>query len=195
MKHIYVRKGRDNMCHIVVISGHPNLQESIANKSILQNLGQALDRIDIAYLDTLYPDYQIDEKVEQDRLKKADIIVLQYPLFWYGMPALLSRYVEQTFLHGFSHGSNGDKLHGKKLIVSFTSGAKEEVYDGRNQYRIDEFLPSIQATCKLCGLEFAGYVYTGGVSYQEHQDPLKCEAIEQKAKVHADKIVALIHTL
>ena len=183
------------MSNIVLISGHPNLDDSIANQWIMKELQHKIEDVEIVRLDMLYPNYEINVLKEQERLVTADIIIIQYPLFWYSMPSLLVRYFEQILSHGFSHGSRGDKLQNKILIASFTSGAKEEVYDGMNQYRIDEFLAPIQATCKLCGMHFGGYVYTGGVSYHDHHDDEKCLLIQNKAKKHADKLIALLESI
>lgn len=183
------------MSKVVLISGHPNLDDSIANQWIVKNLQTQIEDIEVVRLDMLYPNYEMDVLKEQERLVNADVIILQYPLFWYGMPSLLMRYFEQILSHGFSHGTHGDKLRGKMLIASFTSGAKEEVYDGIHQYRIDEFLAPIQATCTLCGIEFKGYIYTGGVSYHDHYDEEKCKKIKEKALFHAEKVVALLETI
>ena len=105
--------------------------------------------------------------------------------------------MEETFKHGFSHGSNGNKLKGKKLVLSFTTGAPASMYshDGAMGYTIDDFLPCFKATCNLCQMEFAGYVYTGGVSYANRTTP---ELIEQQNKVsveHAKRLIELIRSL
>lgn len=152
------------MKNTLVISGHTDLSASVANKTILETIAQRLPQAEIVRLDSLYPDFKIDAQAEQQRLLKADVIVLQFPVFWYSAPSLLERWMEETFRHGFSHGSTGDKLKGKKLVLSFTTGAPAEMYshEGPMGYTIDEFLPCYKATCKLCGMEFAGYVFTGG---------------------------------
>ena len=90
------------MKKILIVSGHPDLNDSFANKTILEETKHLLPKAEFAYLDKLYPDFHIDVKAEQERLLRADIIVLQYPLFWYSAPSLLHRWVEQTFTHGFS---------------------------------------------------------------------------------------------
>ncbi|WP_462111181.1 NAD(P)H-dependent oxidoreductase [Campylobacter concisus] len=79
-------------------------------------------------LSELYKNYVIDVKAEQEKLVKADVIVLVYPFFWYGVPSLLQKWLEDVLVHGFFHGNKGDKLRGKKLVLSFTSGAPEELY-------------------------------------------------------------------
>lgn len=185
------------MKHVLVISGHTNLKESVANKTILETLEKKLPDAEIVKLDELYPDYQIDVKAEQEKLLRADIIVLQFPVFWYSAPSILERWMEETFKHGFSHGSTGDKLKGKKLVLSFTTGAPEAMYsrDGAMGYDIDDFLPCFKATCRLTQMDYAGYVFTGGVSYGNRTTP---ELIEQQKKVsveHADRLIKLLETL
>ena len=105
------------MQNILVVSGHTDLNNSVANKAILERLENKLPQAEFVYLDKLYSDFQIDVEAEQEKLLNADIIVLQFPIFWYAMPSLLSRWLEETFQHGFSHGSTGDKLKGKKLML------------------------------------------------------------------------------
>ena len=173
------------MNNILIVSGHTNLNDSVANKKILEELSKKIPNAEIDYLSKLYPDYKINIEEEQNKLMKADIIVLQYPLFWYSMPSLLEKWMEEVFKHGFSHGSAGDKLKGKKVIVSLTTGAPEEAYNN-----IDEFLNPIKASCKLCQMEYIGSVVTYGVSYQLRNE--KGKEIEDKAINHADRLIEMI---
>lgn len=173
------------MKNILIVSGHTNLNNSVANKKILEELSKKLPNAEIDYLSKLYPDYKINVEEEQKKLMKADIIVLQYPLFWYSMPSLLEKWMEEVFKHGFSHGSAGDKLKGKKIIVSLTTGAPEEAYNN-----IDEFLNPIKASCKLCQMKYVGSVVTYGVSYQLRNE--KGKEIEDKAINHADRLIEMI---
>ena len=115
------------MSEILVVSGHTDLENSFANKIILGELKKHLPEAKFDILSELYKNYAIDVKAEQEKLVKADVIVLVYPFFWYGVPSLLQKWFEDVLVHGFSHGSKGDKLHGKKLVLSFTSGAPEEL--------------------------------------------------------------------
>lgn len=185
------------MKKVLVISGHTDLNDSVANKTILEELTKKIPEAEYVYLDKLYPDYKIDVKTEQEKLIRADVIVLQFPIFWYAMPSLLSRWLEQTFQRGFSHGPTGDKLKDKKLVASFTTGAQEFMYsyEGKQHYPIEDFLPPIKATCNLCSMEFAGFVYTGGVSYHDRNDAEKLAKMKEKAVIHADRVVELVKKL
>lgn len=180
------------MKNILVVSGHTNLNNSVVNKKILNELQRLLPNANFDLLDKLYPDYKIDVISEQKKLVNADIIVLQFPVFWYGIPSLLQKWLEDVFTYGFSHGDGGNKLNGKKVIISYTTGAKEEVYqkDGLVGYEINEFLISLKATCNMCGMNMIGDVYTGGVSYQMRID--KEKEMLKKAKAHANKVYEII---
>lgn len=176
------------MKNILIVSGHTDLNNSVANKKILEELNKYLPNAEIDYLSELYQDYRINVEIEQDKLLKADIIVLQYPLFWYSMPSLLEKWMEEVFKHGFSHGSTGDKLKDKKVIVSLTTGAPKEAYNDINDY-----LNPIKATCKLCQMEYIGSIETYGVSYQLRNE--KEKEIEEKAINHAKNLMTMISNI
>lgn len=185
------------MKNILVISGHTNLNDSYANKTILEELTRTLPEAEYVYLDRLYPDFRVDAETEQQRLVRADIIVFQFPLFWYSAPSILNRYVEEVFKHGFSHGSTGDKLMGKQLVLSFTSGAPESMYQkgGLQNYPIEDFLPPFKQTTNLCRLKWEGFVYTGGMSYANRNDESMLEMMYQKAVDHANRLVEKLKSL
>lgn len=67
------------MNNVLIISGHTDLATSVANKTILETLARRLPEAEIVKLDELYPDFKINVEAEQQRLLRADIIVLQYP--------------------------------------------------------------------------------------------------------------------
>ena len=185
------------MKKVLIVSGHSDLNQSFANKIILDELQKRLPEAEFDLLDREYPDFKIDVAKEQARLVASDIIVLQFPIFWYSMPSLLKKWFEDVFLHGFSHGSTGNKLHGKKLLLSFTTGAPEEMYveGGIQGYSIEAFLPPIQQTAALTGLEWAGFIYTGGVSYTARQDEAKLAEMREKSLAHAARVAAEIEKL
>ena len=181
------------MKNILIISGHTDLNDSVANKTILEELENKLPDAKISYLDKLYPDFKIGVKAEQEKLLKADIIVLQYPVFWYSMPSLLEHYMEKVFEYGFSHGTDDMKLKGKRLVVSLTTGAKEEMYTKDNMGEIDSFLNPIKATCKLCEMDYLGHIYTGGVSFAFRNEPGKIEQMKLISKDHANRLIKLLN--
>lgn len=174
------------MKNILIVSGHTDLNDSAANKRILEILAEKLPESRQVHLDRLYPDFVINAAAEQEKLLWADVIVLQFPVFWFSAPSILHRWMEQTFLHGFSHGSTGDKLRGKKLVISYTTGAPAEAMNW------DEFFLSFKAAAQFTGMEYCGSVSTGSVSYDMRSDAALLAEINRKAAEHAERLVALL---
>lgn len=80
--------------NVLIINGHPTMETSNANKAILEDVKRLLPEVEISELQALYPNYQFDIAAEQAKLVKADVIVWQFPLNWYSLPALLKKWVE-----------------------------------------------------------------------------------------------------
>lgn len=184
---------------VLVISGHPNLEHSQANRTILGDLVSDTGiTVETRYLDRLYPTFNIDVAAEQAALVAADIIVWQFPFHWYALPALLKKWLDDVMVFGFAHGVGGDKLHGKQLILSFTTGAPDAAYaEGRPMnYPVEAFLPALRQTATLCGLDLqeplwsAGMMYIPGVSSDADR-----ANIEARAHNHADRLIALYRAL
>ncbi|MCR5078190.1 MAG: NAD(P)H-dependent oxidoreductase [Prevotella sp.] len=182
------------MKNVLIVSGHTDLNDSVANKLVLDELRAALPEAEFSVLSELYPDFNVDVKTEQEKLVKADVIVWQFPVFWYSMPSLLRRWIEQVIVHGFAYGSTGHALEGKKLIPSFTTGAPAEAYSHEAVgYTIDEILLSqIKATADLCKLDLQDYVYTGSVSYAMRSDAKLLVDIKRLSKEHAARLIEAI---
>lgn len=184
------------MSNVVVISGHPNLDESWTNKVILQQLEHHIDSIDIRRLDALYPDYHIDIAAEQHALLDADIIVLQYPYYWYSVPALLKKWIDDVFAFNFAYGPQGDKLKNKHFILSFTVGGPEESYTplGYNHFSIEELARPLQQTCYLAGMVFHKPIYTHRMVYIPGVYNTQGD-VEERALDHASRLIHKISQL
>ena len=182
------------MKNVLIVSGHPELRDnSFANKIIMEDLAKLLPDAVIDDLSALYPDYKIDVAAEQAKLVAADIIVLQFPIFWYSMPSLLAKWMEDVFVRGFSHGSQGKALVGKKLLLSFTTGAPESAYDAA--FPVDALTGRFVQTAGLTGMIYEGYVYTGGVSYADRTDPTRAAAMTEVSHAHAKRLLEKITSL
>ncbi|WP_448622222.1 NAD(P)H-dependent oxidoreductase [Dickeya fangzhongdai] len=183
------------MQNILIISGHPNLKESVGNVVILDEVAQALPDVEIRCLDTLYPDYNIDVAAEQEALLKADVIVWQFPFSWYSLPGIMKLWLDRVFVHGFAHGSTA-KLGGKKLILSFTTGAPQALYssEGLFGHAIEDYLTQFETTAVLCNLDMQEPVYTCGISYAD-RDEAKIAQQQTMAKEHASRLIAILKAL
>ncbi|GKV86654.1 NAD(P)H-dependent oxidoreductase [Pectobacterium atrosepticum] len=180
------------MQNVLIISGHPNLNESIGNATILLEVAKALPDAEIRFLDALYPDYQINVVQEQEALLNADVIVWQFPFSWYSVPGLMKLWIDQVFVHGFAHGSTA-RLGGKKLIISFTAGAPESLYsaEGLFGHDIQQYMTQFETTAAMCNLDLQGKVYTLGISYAG-RDEAKTREQKIMAKDHATRLITAI---
>ncbi|WIV58525.1 NAD(P)H-dependent oxidoreductase [Amycolatopsis nalaikhensis] len=76
-----------------------------------------------------------DIVAEQEKLDWADAVVVQFPLWWYGMPAILKGWFDRVFVKGYGYGVRGEdgrtlrygegRLAGKRAVVVLTAGARE----------------------------------------------------------------------
>lgn len=180
----------------LVILAHPTLENSIANKSIIDTLHAQRSDIEVRHLDALYPSFNIDIAREQEALKQADIIVLQFPLFWYSVPAILKHWMDTVLSWGFAYGTNGDKLKGKFLIVSTTVGGAKEAYTphGYNHFSMEQLLRPIEQTAYLTQMHYQQPVYTHRNFYAEGIWNSKSE-VRNTAKMHSQMLLERIENL
>lgn len=183
------------MRNILVISGHPDLNASVGNAAILEEVARILPDVEIRCLDEHYPDNNIDVAAEQEALLKADVIVWQFPFSWYSLPGIMKLWLDKVFVHGFAHGS-GAKLGGKKLLLSFTAGAPRALYSSGGFFRhsIDDYLVQFETAAALCNLDMQEPVYTCGMSYAD-RDEAKIMQQKAMAKEHASRLIAALRTL
>lgn len=155
------------MSNVLVISGHPDLDQSNTNTVILEQLTRSLNHVSLRRLDTLYPNYRIDVAAEQQALLDADIIVLQFPFYWYSVPALLKKWIDDVLAYDFAYGSRGDKLKGKDFLLSFTIGGPEESYKplGYNHFSIEQLLRPLEQTAYLAGMTYHPPIYSHGMVF------------------------------
>ncbi|AKG71561.1 TPA: NAD(P)H-dependent oxidoreductase [Serratia fonticola] len=84
-----------------------------------------------------------DIALEQEKLLWADTVILQFPLWWFSMPAILKGWVERVYAYGFAYGVGehsdthwGDRygegtLAGKRAMLLVTAGGWESHYSPR----------------------------------------------------------------
>jgi len=184
------------MKNVLIISGHPDLNNSLANITILEEVAKSLPEVHIRRLDELYPTYQFDIAAEQQSLLNADLIIWQFPFSWYSVPGLMKLWIDQVFVHGFSHGSHS-QLGGKKLLLSFTTGAPEVAYSSTGVFKhtIEDYLPQFETTAALCNLKLVDSIYSHGVSYSGRDDEKKRADQLNTARNHAIRLIEAIRTI
>ena len=178
----------------LLIAGHPDLSQSVANAAILEELAAALPDVTIRKLCGTAPDGRFDVAAEQAALAGADLIVWQFPFHWYAMPWFMKKWLDEVFVFGFAHGT-GAKLRGKRLMFSFTTGAPAEAYTGESGSigNIRYFISSFQAIAMTCGLTYMGEDWVNGMSYAADAEGIARQ--KAKAKEHAARLIARIREI
>lgn len=140
------------MARTLVLVFHPNLKESRINQAISNGLS-TLDNVEVRDMYALYPDGNIDIAKEQELLKQADTIVLQYPIYWFQAPSLMKHWMDNVLVYGWAYGNGAYALENKNLRVVVSCGADSARYSeqGRYGYTLEQILAPIEVT--------AGYIH------------------------------------
>lgn len=104
---------------------------------------------------------------EQEKLRWADAVIFQFPLWWFSMPAIMKGWVERVFSYGFGYGIGehsdrrwGDRygegtLAGKRAMLLVTAGGWEPHYSARgiNGPIMDLLFPIHHGVLHYAGVE------------------------------------------
>ena len=84
-------------------------------------------------------------KAEMDKLEACDILIFNFPLWWFGLPAILKGWVDRVFAMGFTYG-NGKGVYEngvfkeKTAFITMTTGGPEMAYNGGKNGDLDTIL-------------------------------------------------------
>ncbi|WP_055529388.1 NAD(P)H-dependent oxidoreductase [Streptomyces graminilatus] len=74
-----------------------------------------------------------DVRAEQEKVARCDLLILQFPLWWSGMPAILKGWVDRTMARGFAYTEgrayDTGPLKGRRALVCTTTGTPSGLYD------------------------------------------------------------------
>lgn len=148
---------------ILVLFAHPAYEKSRVHAPMSAAV-RDLPGVTFHDLYEEYPDLDVDVPREQELLTSHAVIVFQYPMYWYSVPPLLKQWMDLVLEHGWAYGSAGRALEGKVLQVAMSAGGREQAYgpEGFNQLTLRQFLAPVEATARLCRMQFnEPWVVTG----------------------------------
>ncbi|GLY96157.1 NAD(P)H dehydrogenase [Actinoplanes sp. NBRC 103695] len=96
-----------------------------------------------------------DIRAEQQKINRADTIIVQFPMWWFGMPAILKGWFDRIWHQGYAYGKRGPHgewigygdgfLAGKRALAVVTMGGPTWLYGERGIHgSIDELLFPLQ---------------------------------------------------
>jgi NAD(P)H dehydrogenase (quinone) len=113
---------------------------------------------------------------EIDRLDRADLLILQYPMWWHLPPAMLKGWLDRVLVYGEVYASKKrfekGRLLGKRAMLSVTVGTSAETYafDGRSG-DIDLLLWPVNFSLAYVGYSvlapFVAYGVEAGLRYSD----------------------------
>ncbi|MBC3930014.1 NAD(P)H-dependent oxidoreductase [Undibacterium sp. CY21W] len=165
------------MKNILIINAHQfyegissgNLNKTMANviKDEMEKSGYQVQQTNVEL------GYEIEAEVQKHLW--ADVIILQSPVYWFGMPWIYKKYVDEVFTAGMMQGAfimgdgrtrehpskqygTGGKLQGKKYMLSLTWNAPKEAFGNKEQIlfegkTVDDVFIANTANYKFCGME------------------------------------------
>jgi len=104
----------------------------------------------------------VDIQAEQESIRRADVLIFVYPVWWFSMPAILKGYIDRVFSRGFAYDYEGHRikglLPGKRVMIFSTTGGP------RIAYYLAGYKAAIKTAIdagifKFCGMQVALHKY------------------------------------
>ena len=140
---------------ILIIFSHSDFAESRVNKAMLAKIAD-LSGVTIHVLEEHAPNFQFDITKEQALLIEHDVIVLQFPMYWYSCPALMKHWIDEVWNRGFAYGGGNHKLEGKTLVCATSAGGTKEDFlaGGFYGFSVEEFFRPFEISAKFCKMNY-----------------------------------------
>ena len=100
-----------------------------------------------------------DIVAEQSKLAWAELVVFHFPLWWFGLPAILKGWFDRVFALGFAYGGgrwfDHGVFRGKRAVIVMTTGGREDRFREQGLFGpIDWILHSLRVgTLNFCGFD------------------------------------------
>ncbi|CAN9506613.1 unnamed protein product [Ophioblennius macclurei] len=100
-----------------------------------------------------------DIRVEHQKVKQAELIIFQFPMYWFSVPAIMKGWLDRVLTQGFAFSLekmyNKGVFKDKKAMLSFTTGATESMFqaDGINGDINVSLWPLQNGTLHFCGFQ------------------------------------------
>jgi NAD(P)H dehydrogenase (quinone) len=100
-----------------------------------------------------------DIQTELDKLLWADLLILNFPIFWFSAPAMLKGWIDRVLVSGVCYGGkrfyDQGGLAGKKALVTVTLGGREHMFgEGAIHGPLEDMLrPILRGTLAYVGFD------------------------------------------
>ncbi|XP_070758344.1 NAD(P)H dehydrogenase [quinone] 1 isoform X2 [Enoplosus armatus] len=100
-----------------------------------------------------------DIVAEQHKVEEAELVIFQFPLYWFSVPAIMKGWMDRVLSQGFAFSLekmyNNGVFKDKKAMLSFTTGATQSMFrpDGINGDINVTLWPLQNGTLHFCGFQ------------------------------------------
>ncbi|MGC5699116.1 NAD(P)H-dependent oxidoreductase [Pseudomonas sp. NFXW11] len=116
-----------------------------------------------------------DIQGELEKLLWADLLILNFPVFWFSVPAMLKGWIDRVLVSGVCYGGkrfyDQGGLAGKKALVTLTLGGREHMFgEGAIHGPLEDMLrPLLRGTLAYVGCEVLEPFVAWHVPYISHE--------------------------
>ncbi len=175
---LYAHPNPKSFNHAILETVQAELQRAGKDVSVRDlyalNFNPVLSANDLAGM--MQGQLQPEVKAEQEFVGAADLIVVIYPLWWSGMPAILKGYIDRVFTEGFAYSIVGPDLNGlllgKKVLLITTTGAPQEMYEASGMFK-SMAQTTGEGIFQFTGMELIEHKYLCAIPYVTDEDRKK----------------------
>jgi NAD(P)H dehydrogenase (quinone) len=147
-----------------------------------------------------WPDRSFSDDImaEIEKIAWCDLMILQFPFYWFSVPAMLKGWIDRVFVPGFAFGAGKwyerGGLVGKRAMLSLTMAAYPEMMaaDGLNGLLEVNLWPIQNGALAFCGFDVLAPFVANAVPYSEEAE--RVAILERYAErlrgVHAETPLA-----
>jgi glutathione-regulated potassium-efflux system ancillary protein KefG len=170
---------------LLLLLAHPDFVNSKANKALVTAV-QNLPGVNFHHLDLHRQNGHFDVLSETVSLRKAEIIIWQFPLYWYSCPSALRDWQDQV-LSPIVYGPE-NFLKGKQVLVVFTAGARQTAFRAGDilGFTPDEMLRPLQMTTNAALMQWLPPFTVFGAG------EMSAEALEKTCVEYRELVLGLV---
>jgi NAD(P)H dehydrogenase (quinone) len=113
-----------------------------------------------------------DILAEQQKLIWCNMLILQFPLWWYSAPAIMKGWIDRVLAYGFAYGE-GHTLAGRRAMLVLTTGGQARPYTPEKRAAMTRLLdPLLFGTLHVCGMDVLPpfVVYGAGMATKDQRN-------------------------
>lgn len=147
--------------------------EGKLNNSLIEITKEILEKkgyeVEITKIENGY-----DMVQEHQKLLNADIVYIQTPIYWFGIPGMFKSYIDRVLMVGYADGStlsgdgrtrsdaskkygSGGNLLNKKYMICSTWNSPKEAFNNKEQFfdglSVDDVLMQIHKSYQFLGMQ------------------------------------------